>query len=251
VAAARLDNGNWDIWTLDLADGPSRRLAFTAAAERFPVWSPDGSEIAFRVGNDIAVKAADGSQTERVVVEGLKHAPGTQIAWAPAGNLLLFQRLTDNQWNLWSAAPTPGSTPGRLVENAAQPSISPDGKYLAYTSTEGGRVEVFVRSYPDGDKKWIVSASTGNGPKWSRKGDELFYREFRSMMAARIDPKPAFRILKTERLFDGGTKVLTSEGYDVMPDGQRFVAVESVDEETRSIVVVENWMENFRAGLCR
>ena len=132
------------------------------------------------------------------------------------------------------------------------PIVSPDGKWLAYVSNETGRLEVYVTPFAQpGSAKWVVSTGGGTAPRWSGRGDELFYTDLRSnMVAARVTMTPSFAIQETRVLFNAADFVQTSVSrrhYDVTPDGQRFLMVQRADGAKRGqVIVVENWAEEIR-----
>ena len=140
------------------------------------------------------------------------------------------------------------------------PAFSPDGRWLAYGSNEGGRGEVYVRPYPGPGKRVTISTNGGKSPAWSGDGRELFYREVSgsgSMMAVKIaveEGKLGAGI--PEPLFEG--KFLSTRytrSYDVTRDGQRFLMIEFYPEESRvrrekylgkKVSIVQNWFEELR-----
>ena len=170
LAVGRLDPaaGTRDIWVVDLARGVSSRFTFDKADDLNPVWSPDGSRIAFtsdRNGQrDIYWKAAGGASAEELVVE-TKEGKSLE-GWSADGKLLLFNVDTSSV----HAAPTSGDRkPFRILQAPfaqIQSHFSPDGRWIAYASVESGRPEVFVQSFPPSGGKWQVSRSGGTEPAW-------------------------------------------------------------------------------------
>jgi serine/threonine-protein kinase len=132
-------------------------------------------------------------------------------------------------------------------ESAAR--FSPDGRWLAYTSTESGRPEVYVQPFPGPGGKSQISTEGGTEPVWNPNGRELFYRQSDRMMAVDIVTQPALTAGRPRLLFEG--PYLLSAGnlpaYDVSPDGQRFLmVVESEQEEPPTqINLVLNWFEEL------
>jgi hypothetical protein len=138
--------------------------------------------------------------------------------------------------------------------------LSPDGRWLAYQSDETGRIEVFVRPFPNtGDAKVRVSSEGGTGPVWARNGRELFYlRGDHTMMVATVTASPALRVAEPLPLFrlPGHIALLDESWYtpwDIGPDG-RFLMVRSVDGGRRSpapLIVVENWLQELKIKVRR
>ena len=123
------------------------------------------------------------------------------------------------------------------------PALSPDARWLAYVSNDGGRYEVRVTDFPGGRDKWQVSAAGGTEPSWSADGRELYYAADGGMMAATVAPGPGFRILGQRRLFSLAPYVMYgvwSRNYDVAPDG-RFLMLRRDEDAKSSIMVVQNW----------
>jgi Tol biopolymer transport system component len=138
------------------------------------------------------------------------------------------------------------------------PDLSPDGRWLAYTSTETGRHEVFVRPFPDVESgKWQVSREGGIQPLWGPDGLELFFLQdpqggAATMMTARLRTEPEFEVLGIDALFtppEGYVSATNGNFYDVTPDGQRFLMGRVVDESgvVPRLVLVQNFFELLRA----
>jgi serine/threonine-protein kinase len=133
------------------------------------------------------------------------------------------------------------------------PQFSPDGRWLAYTSDESGRMEIFVKPYPGPGGKWQISTDGGTEPLWNHNGRELFYRNGDRMMAVDISTQPGFAAGKPRQLFErhylanpiGNAR----PNYDISADGQRFLMVKPVDQEEAArtqINVVLNWTEELK-----
>ncbi|TDI41410.1 MAG: hypothetical protein E2P02_15070 [Acidobacteria bacterium] len=130
-----------------------------------------------------------------------------------------------------------------------EPALSPDGRWLAYTSNESGEFEVYVRPFPNvNDQNWQVSTDGATAPAWGPNGRELFYLHGHEMVAVPVETEPSFRVGRPETLFlkqhlDFGW----GRPYDVGADG-RFLMVTPVSEdqlETREIILVLNWFEEL------
>ena len=136
--------------------------------------------------------------------------------------------------------------------------MSPDGRWLAYSSDESGEYEVYVRPFPDVDAgRWQVSTAGGFHPQWSPDGRELFYLAVRSvgvaMMAVAVDSGEIFRPSVPAELFQGryyyGATGSAPDVYDVAPDGQRFLMIREAGapgDVQPDIVIVQNWFEELK-----
>jgi hypothetical protein len=133
------------------------------------------------------------------------------------------------------------------------PTVSPDGRWLAFWSNENGPDEVYVRPFPDvGAGVWQVSMGGGFHPQWSWDGSELFYLATRgaeiAMMAVPIDSAQSFGARRPVQLFQGPYpyfKDSSSDVYDVSHDG-RFLMIKEHQETRREIVIVQNWFEELK-----
>jgi len=133
-----------------------------------------------------------------------------------------------------------------------QPTLSPDGRWLAYTSDETGIDEIYVVPFPNAAAaKWVVSASGGTEPLWSRGGRDLFFRNGQGeMVAVRVGTEPTFSAGPTSVLFPV-TEYLADfrhRQYDVSPDDQRFIMLRPVGGDAgRELILVQNFFEELRA----
>jgi eukaryotic-like serine/threonine-protein kinase len=115
---------------------------------------------------------------------------------------------------------------------------------VAYQSDESGNYQVYVRPFPSGEARWMISTNGGTTPKWSPRGDELFYLEGDTLMAVSVRVSPSFKPGVPHTLFSGkkvGSTLLVFDSplYDVAPDGKRFVIVRNAKTGVQSGVVVE------------
>jgi hypothetical protein len=129
--------------------------------------------------------------------------------------------------------------------------FSPDGRWLAYSSNETGRSEVYVRGYPLPGGKWQISTEGGTEPVWNRNGRELFYRNGNRVMAVDIVASATFSAGKPQVLFEGPYEptLMTNANYDVSLDGRRFLMLKASapeEEALTQINVVLNWFEDLR-----
>ena len=142
------------------------------------------------------------------------------------------------------------------------PRISPDGRWMAYTSDESGQTEIYVRPFPDVQSggRWQVSTNGGSGPLWSHDGRELFYQSDEGVMLVDVEAEPTFRLGNPKTLFRGsyfsGTLLgrASIPNWDIHPDGKRFLMIklpQTTDEESaggipHKITVVLNWFEELK-----
>jgi eukaryotic-like serine/threonine-protein kinase len=179
LARSRNDavRGNPDIWVDDLERGSTLRLTTSADFDVMPVWSPDGTQVAYRAGTfdkpTIGFAASDGSGVKRTMT--CPKSPCEPSDWSPDGRFLV---LTVGRTDVWT---TPVGSEGQaqplLAESFTERDarISPDGRWLAYVSDETGRPEVSVRSLTGPARRFVVSSGSGDQPVWRRDGAELFF----------------------------------------------------------------------------
>lgn len=246
-----------DIWILDVARGTSTRFTFDSAADDDPAWSPDGKYIAFtsnRSGQfDLYIKPADGSGEEKLLLK--TNEPKAEERWTKDGRFLLFTTVgPKTMLDVW-ALPFPGpakpvallQTP--FIEHDAR--VSPDGRWLAYTSTESGSYENYVRPFtpeaPAGTgARWLVSKGGGVLPIWRPDGKELFYMTLAyQMTAVDIDTSKGFQAGTPRRMFAAPSTA--DAGFDLSPDGKRFLF--AAPPNTGRVIpytVVLNWAAGLK-----
>ncbi len=271
VAAARVDpqTNRPDIWILDLSRGTDSRFTTGPLIEANANWSPDGERILFRSNNnnganEFVIKPASGGQEE--IIFGLAEqqaVPETNIPvpsdWSADGRFVVFSTVARDLWALpMGAAPGTDGKPVRLVQSEfdeIHPNLSPDGRWLAYSSNETGRFEVYVRQFlgPDGRLrsgtgagKWQVSTRGGYEPRWRPDGKELYYISAdHKLMAVSVSGGDSFQAGIPQALFALRipTEVsLYRSHYLPTRDGRRFLVNTLEHEPVPSpITVVLNW----------
>ena len=135
------------------------------------------------------------------------------------------------------------------------PTLSPDGRWIAFGTDETGRSEVYVRPFPDVERtRWQISKAGGTEPVWSPDGRELFYRNSKGdLVAAQIDGAGDFLVSSERSLFRAKPYLSDTRNrmYSVSPDGRSFYFVESVPGTASQLIVVTNWWEELKAKVGR
>lgn len=224
-----------DLWIYDVARGTFTRLTSEQADVR-PLWTPDGRRITFassRAGPlNLFWTAADGSAAP----ERLYSSPSTQFpsSWSPDGKYLGVMEIHPaNGWDLWVLARDGQAKPQPFLQtrfNEGWLEFSPDGGWVAYTSDESGRWEIYVRPFPGPGGKVQISSDGGTEVMWSRGSAELFYRDGDKMMAVTVRTGAKFAADRPRLLFQGAYEMGPVAGmvnYDVSRDGRRFLMLVS------------------------
>ncbi len=255
----RQTRGNSDIWLRDLARATDLRITSVAAANLDPVWSPTGDQVVFnsnRAGPfNFYQKAMSGSGPDELLLA----TPNTKVPdqWSHDGRFLVYSELDSKTgWDVWVLPMTPDAAGNRKPVsflrtpfNELYGQLSPDGRWMAYTSDESGQREVYVRPFPASDGIWRISTSGGEQPRWRADGKELFYVGLDSKMTAvtvqaGTTPKPALDVGAAVPLFE--TQIGEGSGhvafqYDVTADGKRFVIATNTASAASSLTVAVNW----------
>jgi Tol biopolymer transport system component len=242
-----------DIWILDLDRGGSTRFTSDAAIDNDPLWSPDGTQIAFVSNRDggvfnIYVKGSGGVDQSEVLL--LKSEANKRLQdWSADGRYILYEQSdAATRGDLWILPMTGDRTPRRILGSRfheERASFSPDGRWIAYTSDESGAPHVYVQAFPDAGTKWHVSSTTtrGVGPRFRADGKELFFDSSGQMMSVDLTgtvPGKMFSAGVPRRLFQGLMN-LQPHSYDVTSSGDRFVIVtlpERIDQGTAGSVPI-------------
>ena len=258
VAVNWAANGNLDTWILDLARGAFTRSTSNTSFENYPVWSPDGREIAFssnRAGAyDLYRKRADNSGPEVAVLSTPQLKNPTD--WSRDGRFLLYRTMgTSTGYDLMAlefdgAAVKPGQPIAIATTEFEERDgvFSPDGRWVAYQSNESGRFEVYAQPFPGPGGRIQVSTNGGGQVRWARTGVELYYVELDGRLmavpmsfdagGAAFRPGAAVPLFMTR--IGGAVQNNLRQQYAVSADG-RFLMNDLVEEAAAPIKVLLNW----------
>jgi serine/threonine-protein kinase len=262
LVVSQQDESGQHLWVKQLPRGPNAKLTFDGTLNSRASWAPDGRTVVFvsdRSGvNRIWRQVADGSGQAELVAEH----PANEGFFSPDGAWFIYRGIAGDRHVY--ARRTEGDTAVLTVARSERgeevaPTLSPDGRWIAYVSDESGRDEVYVRPFPDVTRmKQQISAGGGVEPRWSHSGNELFYR-------SEADEVVSVPILLSGSGFTTGARqVLFSMGdylpanryqptYDVVPGDQRFILTKRVTGDREAgfgeLIVVENFLEDLRGRM--
>ena len=260
--ALAIGQPNHTIWIYDLEREAKSRFTFDDKCHSSPVWSPDGSRLAYSVAEGALQEAAVFSKASNGAGEPkqiLGSVPGDKTEqspsdWSPDGRWIIYTRGTlgagSQGTDLWvfpvdgSGKPFPYVTgPGDQQE--AQ--FSPDGHFVAYQSNEAGNPEIYVAAFPWTGAKWQVSNNGGTGPRWSHDGQELFFSAGDQIMSVRVNKVGSgLEMSQPHSLFRLNLVGENSSRYSVTRDGKRFVAIVSGQDSSPPLVLVQNWTTKLK-----
>jgi serine/threonine-protein kinase len=259
--ALTIDTGGNDIWIWDVVRKTMTRLTFDKHSVQ-SIWTPDGKRIVYYSGREAGLigiywKAADGTGED----EKLASTSDRSLypwSWSSDGKTLVMTELTDSTKHDIGVLSMEGDRVRKpLLQhegyNVAQPEISPDGRWMAYTSDESGQNEIYVRPFPEVNKgRWQVSTSGGGWPLWSPDGRELFYLSLDSAMAVSVETGPTLSFGTPKTLFRLAYFLSELGGalWDISPDGKRFLMMKEAGSGAgggpRKINIVLNWFEELK-----
>ena len=237
------------MWELDISRGVAQPWTFGTDGDLVPVWSPGGEQIVFasnrRGAFDLYVTAAPGA--DEILVDLVANG-GWPMDWSRDGRWVLYLDGGD----IWSVPMADGQQNGEptpYISSQFQESqgvFSPDGNWVAYTSDQSGRAEVYVNAFPTSSFPIPVSGTGGSAPVWRDDDDELFYIADDGMLTAvSVVYAPSFSLGQGEALFS----VPSATGrhpYEASDDGQRFLFSIPAQSGSDTITVVLNWIEALR-----
>jgi serine/threonine-protein kinase len=249
-----------DLWVYDLQRDAMTRLTF-GGSNRFPCWSPDGQFLVYAAaGKGIFQVRADGAGPPQILMPGKDiKVPGS---FTPDGKRLAFHDFGGGKAQIWTVpleirnGLLKAGEPEQFLKTSfteQDPAFSPDGRWLAYSSTESGRNEVYVRAFPPPASgqggKWQISNNGGDRPFWLRQGHELVYGSGSGLMAVRytvsgdtfVVDKPRMWFEKLGKIRDG----------DIAPDGKRMLVLRPVvsvepPKQEHTVVFLENFFDELR-----
>jgi hypothetical protein len=247
-----LSVGN-NVWLVDGARGTHTRLSFERGTQGHPVFSPDGTRVAYFSGQpgsvtSLHIKAASGTRDPEPVAAANAAARGTMqpTDWSHDGRFLIYEEedLKTRQYDLKAVDLTVTQPPLAIAATPFQErlgQLSPDGRWLAYQSNESGRDEIYVVSFPDRSQRIVVSSRGGQKPRWGR--DELLFVDNEGMLnAVSVRAGATLDVGAPVALFALGSITTDGHNYAVSRDGTRLlVARPSVAGPKIRVTVMTNW----------
>jgi serine/threonine-protein kinase len=255
------------IWMHDDTRPNVQALTDAGPGDYWPIWSPDGRFVVFgslRGGErqELYRVAADGSGAPELLFSD-NSSFKQPYSWLPGGDGLAFQRQSNPNasFDIHLVRFAEDTTAVSLVETPANefhPALSPDGQWLAYTSDQSGQNEVYLRRYPELDGLRQVSSGGGTAPLWRADSRELYFYRVdpteTTFLRVPISEDPGTPEPLWSRTQLVGTGVPYGSGYDVTPDGRRFLL--SINEQEYphflpALRIVFNWFEELTRVLDR
>jgi len=273
LLAIEIEGPSHDLYVYDFSRGVLANIT-TDGVSHWPVWSPDGSELAYRSGPmghfTLWRVPMDRSRPPQIVsASGLMQSASS---WSPDGHTIAYTASyppPDHAGTMVQpsilVADVHGDRPAQSFSKGRAPEGSPrfslDGRWVAYCSSESGKPQVYVQAFPGPGPKIQISNDGGTDPVWKRGGGELFYRNGDSMMAVSVSTSAAFVAGRPQELWRGhyshgmssscGPPGATSSNYDVTADGRRFLMIRDADQDrtvSRTIVVVLGFANELNRG---
>ena len=254
------------IYTYNVALGTTPRQLTFDGNNFNPVFSPDGSRVAFQstregtVGTDLFVKNLDDDSPPRSIITLDANQRLTQ--WS-SDSLIVFERGDGGVRDIWMvdlSDPDSGRAEAYLSSEADLRSIvvSPDGTLAAYSSNESGQYEIYIRSFPEPGARTVVSQGGGGVPFWSPDGNTLYYARGApgvgaTFTAASIERNPVPVVVSTDSLFTVPLSARPFQGSGLHPDGDRWILVQGVGTadpeagaEPQRLIMVTNFFEELQ-----
>ena len=255
-----VQRGANELWIIDAKTGAARRIVEEGSAES-PVWAPDSSRLVFARALDYTPKLFIRGLRDQDIAEPLPaeyfqlprdwSRDGRFIAWTNTSFAQLENEMRGEIWVIDMRERKPVRLSGRS-HHYGSPAFSPDGRWLAFTSNESGRTEVYIQAFAAGEIPKLVGESqvvSNRGAiciRWRPDGKELFYLAWDGRVyAVPITLSPKLQAGEAVPLFTIGTEARaalhSSVGFDVSPDGQAFLIPIVTSSDQSEIVVIQNW----------
>jgi Tol biopolymer transport system component len=254
---------NMDIWIYELSGAVATRLTSDPSFDAVPIWSPDGSQIVFSTSREARLNLYQMSSRGAGSEESILRSEDTKYStdWSSDSRFILYLAFNaKTNFELWTL-PTGGERKPipfiKTTFGVTQGQFSPDGRWVAYSSNESGRWEIYVAPFPGPGGNWRVSSAGGAEPRWRRDGREIFYlAPDGKLMAVGVREGSTFEADVAKPLFQTRVRQPISSvdlfSYDVAPDGQRFLVNTDVGEVTATpLTVVLNWAADLKGSPAR
>jgi Tol biopolymer transport system component len=240
---------------LDVQSQTTTVLTSDPGTETAPVWSPDGKRIYYRSDSGgVFYKEADGTSPPVRISDALINGPTQYLDDPKLGPLLLSHGFLPKRTSMEVLIlPLTGKAVPRTIVSTAtgdfEPQVSPDGKWLAYSSRQTGSNEIYVEPFlPDGNRRTRISRFGGRQPMWRADSRELFFvGDDRRFWGVRIPDSGPSQSLEPEFLFNMHANVANARNsYVPSLDGQRFLVIQVLDTEDAPINVISNWAAGIK-----
>jgi len=245
------------IWIKSIDRGVPFQLTFEGELDQPPAWTQDGQRVTFPSRREekfgVWEKRADGSGEARLIFESQDHTWIQSPVWSEDMRWLVYQK----DW--YEKADIYGYQPGAEVQqiplvvtefSELSPTLSPDGRWLAYTSNRTGRFEIYVTPFPNvGHSRWTVSTEGGTDPQWARNGRELFYKnDQEQLVVAEYQAEPTFRMVSERPLFSVSEFQFwrVNHSFTVSADGRRFLMMRRLGSSSRQLSLTLNLFEELK-----
>jgi serine/threonine protein kinase/Tol biopolymer transport system component len=243
-----IDNGVSDIWVQDLSRGTRTRLTFGPVYNNGPQWSPDGKSIVYTSSRNgrykLFRKPSDGSGAEEELLDDDRFVIPND--WSRDGKYVLYSRGLPGTQDIWALPLEGDRKPFQVVPTTPNtfrtfPTLSPDGRWLAYWSNESGSPQIYVAAFQGAHGKWQVSANGGYYPAWSHDGKELLYSfSGNSIFAVPVkEVAGALQFGASQSLLNGWSA--PDPWFHVSADGKKILLYRVSQQVSDSVTVVTNF----------
>ncbi|MFI5251696.1 MAG: protein kinase [Bacteroidota bacterium] len=246
---------DYDIWLYDMQRHTMSRFTF-GGINRSPVWSPDSKRIAYsynETGNrKIIIRQADGGGTPEEIK--MTYDRTYVLCWSRDGSSIIFNGIRASTGYDILVLPVRGNhQPWAFLDtrfDEREASLSPDGRWIAFTSNETGSQQIYVRPFPHGNGKWQISTDQGGDANWSPDGKTLFYQSQSELRAVSIIGTTSLVVGESKVLVRDFQRIFVESGinYDPTPDGKYFLCTKPAegDDMLRQINIVLNWFDEIQ-----